>query len=57
METEKVKDVRYCGTKDVCFYKEPFICGNECLAYKTNKDVWVTCPHKWKWQGKDNKNG
>lgn len=44
---QKKEDKRYCGTSDICYYKNHWL-SRECLAYKLNKAVWRTCPHKWK---------
>ena len=44
-------DKRYCGTKDLCTFKNHYI-DNECHAYKPENpklmQIWKTCPNKWK---------
>ena len=46
---ETMPEKRYCGTKDVCFYKNQYE-NNECLAYNKPEtiEVWRTCNHKWR---------
>ena len=43
-----MNDKRYCGTKDVCYYKNHYE-SYECTVYDTPKKlIWKTCRYKWK---------
>ena len=50
-EVKEKVDKRYCGTKNLCQFKNHYI-DTECHAYKPSDyklmQIWKTCPYKWK---------